>query len=162
MSAAEPGRRDRWMGLAVVGRLLLGGLFIWMGMQKGLHPVEFLKQVRAYNVLPTPWMLNVVAAGLPWFEVICGLLLVLGVAVRGTLLLVLAMLVPFTAMILRRALAIQEAKHLAFCAIQFDCGCGSGEVLVCRKLLENGCLILLALWLLWRRHHAGCWRARLM
>lgn len=161
MSLGGAERQDRWGGLAVLGRLLLGGLFLYMGLQKGLHPVEFLKQVRAYHVLTTPWMLNGVAAVLPWFEVICGFLLLLGVAVRGTALLVLLMLIPFTGMILRRALAIQEAKHLAFCAIQFDCGCGSGEVLVCRKLLENGCLILLALWLVWRRHHAWCWRARL-
>jgi hypothetical protein len=86
-----------------------------------------------------------VAAALPWFELFCGLLLVLGVAVRGTALVALLLLVPFTAVVLHRALGIQEATGLAFCAIRFDCGCGTGEVAICRKLVENGVLMALAM-----------------
>src|ERR1051325_6191966 len=65
-------------------RCLLGALFIYMGLNKTLHPVEFLKLVRQYDVLHAPFALNLVASALPWFEVFCGMLLVLGVAVRGT------------------------------------------------------------------------------
>ena len=32
--------------LAVLARWLLGGLFLYMGLNKALHPVEFLKLVR--------------------------------------------------------------------------------------------------------------------
>ena len=67
-----------------------------------------------------------------------------GIAVRGSALILLLMLIPFSLIVLHRALAIREASAIAFCAIRFDCGCGAGEVNICHKLLENSLLILLA------------------
>ncbi len=122
-------------------RLVLGAHFVWMGWVKVLEPVGFLKLVRQYEMINHPGLLNFVAAALPWFEVFCGLLLLLGVARRGTSLLLLLMLLPFTAVVLRRALEIAAAKGLPFCAVSFDCGCGAGEVFICHKLLENTLLI---------------------
>jgi hypothetical protein len=61
------------------------------------------------------------------------------------------MLVPFTIVVTLRAFKIQEAEKIAFCAIVFDCGCGTGEVNICRKLVENSLLMLLSLMLLWSR-----------
>jgi len=137
---------------ALLARWLLGGLFLYLGLQKGLAPVEFLKLIRQYELVQTPWLLNSIAAALPWFEVFCGLLLLAGVAVRGAALWLVAMLVPFTLAILRRALEVQTAQGIPFCAIKFDCGCGTGEVLICRKLAENLLLIALAAWLVVSRH----------
>src|SRR6185295_15594409 len=77
---------DRWRAAdvaALFARLLLAGLFLYMGLTKALHPVEFLKLVRQYEVLHAPFALNLVAAALPWFEIFCALLLLAGVAVRG-------------------------------------------------------------------------------
>jgi uncharacterized membrane protein YphA (DoxX/SURF4 family) len=144
---------------ALLVRWLLGGLFLYLGLQKALMPVEFLKLVREYNLVQTPWLLNSIAALLPWFEVLCGLLLLAGVAVRGTALWLVAMLVPFTLAILRRALEVQAAEAIAFCAVKFDCGCGAGEVLICRKLAENAALTALASWLVVTRHQ-GRWNLR--
>src|ERR1051325_5492878 len=99
----------RWRAgevLAVLARFVLGGLFIYMGLNKALHPVEFLKLLRQYDVLHHYLLLNLVASTLPWFEMFCGLLLLLGVAVRGTAVMLVAMLIPFTVMVLMRALAI--------------------------------------------------------
>ncbi len=145
----SPPRPNRWLELsALLARWIVGGLFISMGLSKALYPEGFLKLVRQYEILQAPLLLNLVAAGLPWFEVFCGLLLVAGVAVRGAALVSLAMLAPFTAMVLRRALQIAGAQHLPFCAVKFDCGCGSGEVYICNKLLENSALILLCCLLL--------------
>ena len=126
----------------VLARWLVGGLFIYMGVSKVLHPIEFLKLVRQYEILHHHLALNAVAAILPWFEVLCGVLLVLGVAVRGAALIALAMLIPFTVIVLLRALDLQHASGLPFCAIKFDCGCGAGEVFICRKLTENLLLML--------------------
>src|SRR5438094_1526903 len=126
---------------AVMARWLLGILFIYMGLNKALHPVEFLKLVRQYEMVTSPWLLNSIAAALPWFEVFCGLLLLAGVAVRGSALISLLMLAPFTLLILRRALALSAAKTIPFCAVAFDCGCGTGEVVACHKLVENCALI---------------------
>ena len=129
----------------VISRWLLGALFIYMGGSKVLHPELFLKLLRRYDLTSEPVVLNTIASCLPWFEVFCGILLMVGVAVRGTALLVLMMLVPFTAVVLHRALGISNLQHIAFCAVRFDCGCGGGEVLICRKLVENTLLILLSL-----------------
>lgn len=133
---------------ALLARWLVGGLFIYMGMNKALHPVDFLKLVHQYDLVSVSWLLNSIAAALPWFEVFCGLLLVAGIAVRGSALMLVLMLIPFTLVVLKRGLAISAAQHLPFCAVKFDCGCGTGEVYICRKLPENCFLILLSIWLM--------------
>lgn len=140
-------RRGAWETAAVLGRWWLAGLFLYMGMNKALHPFEFLNSVRQYDLVQSPFLLNSIAAALPWFEVFCGLLLLAGVAVRGAALILIGMLVPFTAAVLQRALAMHQASSIPFCAIRLDCGCGTGEVNICFKLLENSLLILVSGWL---------------
>jgi uncharacterized membrane protein YphA (DoxX/SURF4 family) len=147
--------------LGVLARWLLGFLFIYLGLSKALHPVEFLKLLRQYDLLHSPWLLDSVAAMLPWFEVFYGGLLLAGIAVRGSALMVIAMLVPFTGAIFHRALALQSLQAIPFCMVKFDCGCGAGEVFACRKLLENLIFILLAGWLQTGRGRALCLRYRL-
>ena len=91
---AEPlsWRRNAPGLVAVLTRWLLGILFLYMGLNKALHPVEFLKLVRQYELVQDPLLLNSIAAALPWFEVFCGLLLVAGVGVRGSALMLVLML----------------------------------------------------------------------
>jgi uncharacterized membrane protein YphA (DoxX/SURF4 family) len=155
-------RRNALDLAAVLARWLLGVLFLYMGLNKALHPVEFLKLVRQYELVQNPLLLNSIAAALPWFEVFCGVLLVVGVAVRGSALMLLLMLVPFTLVVLQRALAMQAVLAISFCAVKFDCGCGTGEIIICRKLIENGVLILLSGWLLMGRGRHLCARYSLM
>jgi uncharacterized membrane protein YphA (DoxX/SURF4 family) len=147
---------------AVLARWLLGAVFLYMGLNKALHPVEFLKMVRQYDIVQSSLLLNSIAGALPWFEIFCGLLLLAGVAVRGTAVMLIVMLVPFTVLVFRRALAIQSAQHIPFCAIKFDCGCGTGEVFICRKLLENFLLIVFSVWLLAGYGRKLCLRHSLM
>ncbi len=137
--------------IGTVARWALGALFIYMGLKKALDPVDFLKLVRQYDMVESPLLLNLIASTLPWFEVFCGVLLVSGIAVRGAATISLLMLVPFTVIVLQRALAIHAASAIPFCAIRFDCGCGAGEVAICFKLTENCLLILLSgLLAVWR------------
>ena len=42
------------------------------------------------------------------------------------------------------ALALHAGGAVPFCAIRFDCGCGGGEVAICRKLVENTILFGMA------------------
>jgi len=144
-AAAEPARPRDWLSL--LARLLLGGVFVWLAVLKLVEPVGFLKAVRQFGVVAQtdPTLLNAVAAWLPWLELWCGLLLLLGVGVRGAALLVLAMLLVFTPAIASRGLELQHASGQAFCDIAFDCGCGTGVVNVCSKLAQNTGLIVLAL-----------------
>ena len=132
----------------VAGRWFLGAFFVYFGWKKGLDPAAFLKLVRQYDLVQSPFLLNSIAAALPWFEVFCGALLLAGIAVRGTALTLAGILIPFTAAVWHRALVLHGAQAIPFCAVKFDCGCGAGEEFICRKLLENAGLIVLALWLL--------------
>src|SRR5579864_5334355 len=106
----------------VASRWILAALFIYMGWTKAMHPEAFLKLIRQYDLTTNSFLLNSIAAALPWFEIYCGVLLIAGVAVRGSALLLLLMLVPFTAVVFRRALAVSDIQHIAFCAVRFDCG----------------------------------------
>jgi uncharacterized membrane protein YphA (DoxX/SURF4 family) len=148
-SPSKPAPRvapNPWIsGFILLARWSLGALFIYMGMNKALHPVEFLKLIRQYDMVHHHVLLNLIGTALPWFEVFCGVLLVAGLAVRGTAVMLIVMLIPFTAIVLKRALAIQAGGGIPFCAIKFDCGCGTGEVFICHKLAENTLLTLLAL-----------------
>jgi uncharacterized membrane protein YphA (DoxX/SURF4 family) len=132
----------------VAGRWFLGAFFVYSGIEKGLDPASFLKLVRQYDLTQSSLLLNSIAATLPWFEVFCGALLLAGIAVRGTALTLAGILIPFTAVVWHRALILQGAHGIPFCAVKFDCGCGMGEEFICRKLLENAGLIILALWIL--------------
>lgn len=170
-----PSARTRFGIITLLARLILGIMFLWMGLAKtgatkmaleaaglvdtatvkwmvshGLvdlsDPVDFMKLVHEYEMIPeqTPWMLNLIAAVLPWAEVLCGLFLIFGIAVRGAALMVLMMLIGFTVVVAMRALHIQQETGQAFCSIKFDCGCGTGEEWICRKIPKNLGLCLLA------------------
>ena len=142
--------------LVITARCLLGAYLIYMGIAKAIAPVDFLKLLREYQLLASPVPLNAVAALLPWLEIFCGALLLLGIAVRGTSLLVAMMFLTFSLAILIRALELQSTLKVAFCSIRFDCGCGAGEVFVCAKLPENIAWLALATWLTLSRH--GSWK----
>jgi len=144
-------RKDRLEFVGLLARLFVGGLFIYMGVMKALKPDAFLTLVRQYEMVSVPFVLNSIAAALPWFEIFCGILLVAGVAVRGTALAVLLMLAPFTLIVLRRALTMSAAQAMPLCTIEFDCGCGNGIVPICPKLVENCLLMFLAGWLIFGR-----------
>ncbi len=149
MSDEQTERKSRIIDFATVGaRWLLGALFVYTGLVKIGDPVAFLKLVRQYDLVHTPFLLNSIAATLPWFEAGCGALSQIGVAARGTARTMVAVLVPSPGVVWHRALVLEAAKLIPFCAVKFDCGCGTGEVFICAKLLENFCLILLACWLL--------------
>ena len=147
---------------AVLARWVLGAAFLYLGLNKALHPVEFLKLMRQYDMVESSLPLNLMAATLPWFESFCGLLLLAGVAVRGAALMLILMLVPFTVLVFRRALALQSALAIPFCMVKFDCGCGTGEVFICRKLLENFLFMVLSAWLLAGYGRKLCLRHTLM
>src|ERR1041385_2877338 len=137
-------KKKRLEIIALVARWFLGGIFIYMGLVKALDPVTFLKLIREYEMVGNSLLLNSIASALPWFEVFCGVLLLTGIAVRGSALVLLGMLIPFTLIVVKRALAIASIDGIFFCAVKFNCGCGGGDVLICQKLIENTGLMLLA------------------
>jgi len=142
---------------------MLGGLFIYMGWNKVVDPVDFLKLVRQYHMVPEqpPLLLNLIAAALPWIEVWCGLLLIAGVALRGAALSILLMLIGFTIIVSIRAIGIHQAEGIPFCDVKFDCGCGAGEEWICEKIPKNLGMSLLSLIVLASRSRNLCLRGDL-
>ncbi len=128
------------------------------------NPVDFLKLIREYQMLPEnlPVLINSMAALLPWVEVLCGVLLITGAALRGSALVLLVMLIFFTIIVTWRAVGIYNSTHVPFCSISFDCGCGAGVVYICHKIFENVALSLLSLLVLLSRSRRFCLRADLI
>ena len=66
---------------AIMVRIVLGGLFLISGIAKILDPIRFLFTLRAFRLLPgifEPFL----ALFLPWFEVVLGLFILLGLFLR--------------------------------------------------------------------------------
>lgn len=129
----------------LLARLGVGGMFAYLAVLKLCSdPFNFLKLIREYGFLPAqpPIYLNATAAVLPWLELVCAAALLLGVFVRGSALVVNGMLLFFTPVLLVRALSLFHhpapgVVYHTLCDVKFDCGCGTGVVFICNKLVEN-------------------------
>jgi len=140
----------------VLARWTLGGLFLYMGWVKATDTEHFLELLREYHLTQNTLVLNSIAITLPWFEVFCGLLLVAGIAVRGTALLLAGMLAAFTTVVAHRAVGVAATQAIPYCSVKFDCGCGGGAEFICAKLPENIGMFLIAVWLLAGRGRSLC------
>ncbi len=131
----------------VLLRIFLGAYFIHTGFNKVMYPFAFLKVLRLYDVLPEtpPYFLNGTAVVLPWLEIVCGLVLVLGLFIRGAGALIAGMLCVFTPVIFLRALTMMGEQAISFFQVEFDCGCGTGMEIIWIKLCKNTGLLLLAI-----------------
>ena len=98
--------------LFLLGRLILGGVFLYAGVLKALDVNGFAGQVAAYRLLPYAYN-YLVAATLPIVEILCGVLLVLNLRIRPALLLsgglTLVFMVALISVLLR--------------GLDIDCGC---------------------------------------
>jgi len=147
------GRLDATGVPLLIARLVLAYMFITMGAAKLADPITFLKLVRMYEIVPEhpPHFLNSIAVMLPWFEIVTGTALLIGILLRGAALTQLLMLVPFTFAVLRRTMHIMQAEGKVFTDVKFDCGCGGGEEIIWRKVLINAALFVLALYVFFSR-----------
>jgi len=130
-----------------IGRLVLGGIFIYAGYSKIFLPIIhphppvgvalsfFALQVDSYQLLP-PWGVKFVAHTLPFAEVVLGLLLLIGWRLRiWAAIVTLIMLGFFAAVVRSYALGLQ-----------INCGCfANPEPLTIKTVLRDGSLAALAL-----------------
>jgi uncharacterized membrane protein YphA (DoxX/SURF4 family) len=131
-----------WIGL--FSRLVLGGVLLVAGYLKVGTLDKSQMAVRAYELLPIP-LANFFGLVLPFFEVVIGLLLILGAATR-----VVAALGGFTMFIFIIAIAQAWARGL-----NIDCGCfggggavAPGETRYLQEILRDAGLVALALFLM--------------
>lgn len=131
--------RVNHIGLRVL-EVVLGGIFLYAGLQKYLYSYEFAEAVLAYHLLPVS-LVGAVAAALPWVEIAAGLFLITGLKRRSCLILLAGLLGGFTIVIL-----ITMARGL-----KIDCGCGLflDRQVGWEVLLEDGVLLLWAVGLYW-------------
>lgn len=100
--------------LAVLARGLVGGVFMVAGFSKLILPQAELEAVlRQYAMLPEA-LLPLIAAGLPWFELVSGTALVIGFFTTPAALVVGVQLLGFSALML---------VVLALGIDLEDCGC---------------------------------------
>lgn len=79
-----------------LGRLLLGAVFAYAGVVKIADVVGFAGEIGHYQLLPYAWNF-LVAATLPYVELLCGLLLVLNRRIQPALLILFALNLVFIA-----------------------------------------------------------------
>ncbi|MFH1809586.1 MAG: MauE/DoxX family redox-associated membrane protein [Pseudomonadota bacterium] len=142
-----------WRGHAVLGmlaRVYLGLVFVVACLHKIAEPASFAMDIATYQLLPLP-LINLLAITLPWVELVAGLLLILGLRVRGAALLVAGMMVLFIA-----ALGWALASDLTM-----SCGCFASQGVKADPishwtlLRDLGWLVLSVYVLLLDRHPLG-------
>ena len=135
-----------------IGRLVLGGIFVYAGISKIIFPnthlwpmfvlkfsistniTNFAYQVDAFKMLP-PWGVQFVAHILPFTEVLLGLLLLIGWRLRIWASLLTVIMLGFFVVVTRAYLL-----HM-----NINCGCfATPEPIGPKKILEDAALSLLA------------------
>jgi uncharacterized membrane protein YphA (DoxX/SURF4 family) len=101
--------------ISTAARLVLGAVLVVAGALKIADPQASVAAVRAYELLPAG-LATIVGWGLPFLELVLGLLLLTGIAVRPTALATAVLLAVFVA-----AVASAAARGLSI-----DCGCFGG------------------------------------
>lgn len=131
--------------LDLLFRVVVGAVFLWAGSLKIADPHQFAIVISNYQLLPDP-LVNSVAVWLPWIEIICGVLLICGIWIDGSLVVVNTLLIVFiTALVLNWIRGIDA-----------DCGCfsaaaGKGESNPLKDILRDAILLGIGLRLIYSR-----------
>jgi putative oxidoreductase len=104
---------DRYLYLLI--RFFIGGLFIYAGLGKIMAPFEFAVTIGSYNLVPTR-LIGLVAATLPWIEVLAGLGVILVVRTKACSLIISSLLAVFILILILTYLR----------GMDIDCGCFPG------------------------------------
>ena len=129
---------NRWFVISL--RVAVGGVFLYAGATKIANPLAFADSIATFQILPRH-LLNVVALGLPPFEILLGVMLLTGVQTRLASLGITVLAIIF-GVVLGQALV--RGLHV-------DCGCfGSGQPSALKtwgSFGRAGLLALIGTWL---------------
>jgi uncharacterized membrane protein YphA (DoxX/SURF4 family) len=105
-------RRPLFAGLLLGVRLGVGSLFLYSGISKVRRPYDFLENVYDYE-LSGPGLGSVIAAFVPWFELLLGLCLIAGLFVGAAML----------GIVLLTAVFVVVQYHALRNGLNIACGC---------------------------------------
>ena len=118
-------------------RIFLGFIFLFAAITKVTDPIGFSQSIYNYRLMPD-FTINFLSIAFPWIELVAGILLIFGIAVKENSAILSALLFVFIV-----AIIISIARGL-----NIDCGCfgtveGSKVGLI--KILENVGLLIIGL-----------------
>ena len=120
--------------LTVLVRLLLAVVFIYAAVDKVLHPQQFRTIVENYQIFPA-LLSHYVAMFLPWFEIVCGLFLLIGVYIKTSAELLSGLMLFFIAALI----------SVLIRGLDINCGCftlsAEGSVVSVFKIFEDFLLL---------------------
>lgn len=130
--------------LLLAARIVVGLMFIIVGIGKISNAAEFAKEIGNYAILPEQF-LNITAISVAWIELLIGFFFLFGVEIKASGLLIFLLLFVFTT-----AVIIAMAKGL-----NINCGCYSNiasQKVGMPKVLENTGMMLLTLIVLFSKN----------
>jgi uncharacterized membrane protein YphA (DoxX/SURF4 family) len=128
-------------GALILGRIALAAVFLWAAYTKLRDPwMIFAMEIDAMHIVPGA-AVEFLARTMPWFELLLGVLLVIGIEMRYVASVATALLAVFFVTLL----------VLYLRGFQGDCGCfGPGEQLGPKTLARDGALLALSTWVTWQ------------
>ncbi|HWY47322.1 MAG TPA: MauE/DoxX family redox-associated membrane protein [Bryobacteraceae bacterium] len=113
-------------------RLIMAAVFLYAAYTKLREPwLVFAMSIDAYQLLPQ-WAVLTLGRTIPWLELLLGLLLAMGIALRYTAAAAAILLGVFFGIMV----------HAYAQGLKIDCGCfGLGEPITARTLLRDGLLL---------------------
>jgi uncharacterized membrane protein YphA (DoxX/SURF4 family) len=131
-------------GFYFIFRVLLGAVFIWASWSKIMEPNSFAGIIQSYQIIPQQ-MVNPVAILLPWVEAVCGICLLSGYLVKGSVLIVDILMIIF----------ILALTYNIYRGVDVACGCFSvaepGEKITTFTIARDLSLLAVGLWILYYR-----------
>ena len=124
--------KNEYINLVI--RLIVGFIFILTGISKIVDPALFAREISNYDMMPLS-LINLMAIILPWVEVVVGILFIMGVRIKASIILLVAMLLVFNF-----GVASAWARGL-----DINCGCYSSvaeQKVGLGKLIENFSMVV--------------------
>jgi uncharacterized membrane protein YphA (DoxX/SURF4 family) len=130
--------------IALICRIILGVVFVWASFDKLFDPKGFAEIIYNYKILPTQ-MVNLTAVVLPWIELVCGILLIIGFYHRGSVFILNCLLIIF----------IVSIGSALYRGLDIQCGCFTlspeADRIAVIDLIIDGALFMLGLWILFSK-----------
>jgi uncharacterized membrane protein YphA (DoxX/SURF4 family) len=128
--------------ILLVCRLAIAALFLFAAYQKLFAssdaPQKFALAINSFKILPEH-LVHLAAGAIPWIEVVCGLLLIVGIWTRAAAALLAAMLIAFTIAV--ASVLLRDMSLTCGCFGKFSLICAHDKMSWC-KIGENAIILV--------------------